>query len=115
MLQATHPNKILPIDFTVLELPSDGHENVLILTDIFTKYSQLIATKDQRATMVAQTLVQHWFHRFGPPSVYPLRPEVKFQKHVGSTTSMALQKSKTTPYHLQGNGQCERFNHTLHD
>ena len=43
-MQATRPNEILAIDFTLLEPASDGRENVLILTDIFTKYLQAIPT-----------------------------------------------------------------------
>ena len=49
-MQATRPNEILALDFTQLEPASDGRENVLILTDIFTKYSQAISTKDVRDT-----------------------------------------------------------------
>ena len=37
-LQASQPNEILALDFTILEPASDRRENVLVLTDIFTKY-----------------------------------------------------------------------------
>ncbi|KAL2098388.1 hypothetical protein ACEWY4_007595 [Coilia grayii] len=68
-LLATQLNEILAIDFSVLEPASDGRENILILTDIFTKYSQAIPTRDQRASTVAHALVQYWFYRFGSPAL----------------------------------------------
>lgn len=51
-----------------MEPANDGRENVLILTDLFFKYTQAIPTKDQRASAVAETLMQHWFYLFGVPA-----------------------------------------------
>lgn len=31
------------------------------MTDVFSKYTQAIPTKDQRASTVAEVLVKHWF------------------------------------------------------
>lgn len=114
--QANRPNEILALDFTTLE-QRNGRENVLILTDIFTKFSQAIPIKDQKAPTVARALVQQWFHRFGPPA----RIHSDHGRNFESTLIRQLcqmygiQKSRTTPYHPQGNGQCERFNRTLHN
>ena len=30
--------EVLAVDFTVLEPATDGHENVLVMTDVFTKF-----------------------------------------------------------------------------
>lgn len=116
-LQASRPNEILAIDFTLLEPASDGRENVLVLTDVFTKYSQAIPTKDQRASTVARVLVQQWFHRFGPPARIHSDQGRNFESILIQQLCQlySIQKSRTPPYHPQGNGQCERFNRTLHD
>ncbi|CAC5383311.1 unnamed protein product [Mytilus coruscus] len=61
------PLDILAMDFTVLEKSSDGRENVLVLTDVFTKFTQAIPTRDQKATTVAKVLVKDWFLKLGIP------------------------------------------------
>lgn len=65
--QASRPHEILAVDFTVLEPASDGRENVLVLTEVFSKFTQDIPTQDQRASTVVEVLVRHWFHLFGVP------------------------------------------------
>ena len=52
-LTASQPMEVLAIDFTVLERSSSSVENVLVLTDVFTKFTQAIPTRDQKATTVA--------------------------------------------------------------
>lgn len=45
-LMASRPNKVVAIDFTVLEPSSSGMENVLVLTDISSKYTLAVHTQD---------------------------------------------------------------------
>lgn len=108
----------MAIDFTVIEPANDGRENVLILTDIFSKYTQAIPTKDQQASTAAETLVRHWFYLFGVPArIHSDQGKKNFESKLIQELCKVcgIQKSRTTPYHPQGNGQCEHFNRTLHD
>lgn len=116
-LLASRPNQILAMDFTYLEPSADGRENVLILTDVFSKYTQAIATRDQKSTTVARVLVHEWFYRFGVPVRIHSDQGRSFEGAVIQQLCQlyGVEKTRTTPYHPQGNGQCERFNRTLHD
>ncbi len=58
---ASRPLEVVAVDFTVLEPSSDGHENVLIVTDVFTKFTQVFPTRDQRADTTAKILLREWF------------------------------------------------------
>ena len=66
-LLARRPLKILATDFTKMETASDGKQDVLILTDVFTKFSLAIPTSNQEVVTIAKVLVRDWFQRYGVP------------------------------------------------
>lgn len=115
-LLANQPLQIIAIDFTVLE-PSKGKENVLVMTDVFTKFTQAVTTSDQKASTVALCLIQQWFHHYGVPDRIHSDQRRNFESDiiVHFCKIYDIQKSKTTAYHPEGNGQTERLNRTLHN
>ena len=66
-LLATKPLEILAMDFTVLEPATDRRENVLVMTDVFPKFTYAIPTRDQKATTTAKVLVKEWFFKYRIP------------------------------------------------
>ncbi len=105
-LLASRPNEVLAIDFTVLEPSRSGIENIMVMTDVFSKYTWGVATRDQRAETVAQVLVSEWFCRLGVPSRIHSYQGRNFEAVVIQQLChlYGVEKSRTTPYHPAEHG-----------
>lgn len=98
--------EILALDFTVLEPSNSGLEDVLVMTDIFTKYTLAVPTRNQRAETVAEVLVVEWFSKFGVPGRIHSDQGRNFESALIQQLCHlhGIEKSRTTPYHPAGNG-----------
>ena len=62
---ATHPLELVHLDYLCLELGKGLKENVLVITDHFTRYAQAYATRTQTAQMTAKTLWDKFIVHYG--------------------------------------------------
>ena len=67
-LVANNPLDLLCIYFLKVDPSRDGKENILVLTDAFTKFSQAFITNNQKALTVTKILVEKWFFVYSIPA-----------------------------------------------
>ena len=111
----TQPLELVHMDYLSLE-PSKGNiENVLVITDHFTRYALAYPSKTQTAQATARILWDNFICHYGFPERFISDQGRNFESDlIKKLCKIAgVKKVHTTPYHPQGNGQCERFNSTL--
>ena len=108
---------LLCLDFTKINPSRTGKENVLVMTDAFSKFSVAVMTPNQRTLTVAKVLVDKWFHMYGIPSHIHSDQGRSFDNDIIHSLCKlyGVKQSLMYPYNIWGNAQCERFNHTLFD
>ena len=107
--------ELVHMDYLSLE-PSKGNiENVLVITDHFTRYALAYPSKTQTAQATARILWDNFICHYGFPEKFISDQGRNFESDlIKELCKIAgVKKVHTTPYHPQGNGQCERFNSTL--
>ena len=67
-LEANNPLDLVCLDFIKIDLSKSGKENVLVITDAFSKFSLAVCTLNQMAKTVAKVLMEKWFHVYSIPS-----------------------------------------------
>lgn len=109
------PMELICMDFLVLEKCKGGIENVLVVTDHFSRFAQAYPTKDQKAVTVAKVLWRNFFCRFGFPAKLHADQGRNFESSVVKELCKltGITRTHTSPYHPQGNGLTETFNRTL--
>ena len=112
---AFRPLELVAIDFVKIDKGRGGFEDVLVITDAYTKCSQAIPCKDQLAVTVVCKLRDHWFTKFGIPNRLHSDQGRNFEGEVirELCALYGIKKTRSTPYHPKGNAQAERFNRTL--
>ena len=108
-LSAKQPPELLCIDFTKADPSKGGKENILVLMDAFSKFSQAFVTNDQKALTVAKILVDKWFNVYGIQSQIHSDLGRSFANEIISNLCKmyGIRQSTTTPYNPHGNSHCE--------
>jgi hypothetical protein len=94
---------------------SKGHQFVLVATDYFTKWTEVVALKNMRHKEVIEFITEHIIHRFDIPQTLTTDQGTSFMaKEVREFAELyRIKLLNSSPYYAQANGQAESSNRTL--
>ena len=114
---ATAPFEVIGMDFLGPIKPEslNGNKYVLVMTDAFSKWTEVVALSNQTAETTCRALMDKIVLYHGPPKVIITDRGSNFTSRLFNNLCQELKtKHKTTTaYHPQSNGMTERFNKTM--
>ena len=114
-IETSYPFEVVAIDFIDLDPCKGGYQKVLVVTDLFTKFVQMYATKTKSSKAAATKLFNEFILLYGFPKRIMHDKGAEFNSGLFSELHRltGIESSNTTPYHPMANGQCERMNRCL--
>ena len=94
---------------------SKGHRFVLVVTNYFTKWTEVVPLKNMTHREVIEFITEHIIHRFGIPQTLTTDQGSSFiTKEVRDfAESYKIKILNSSPYYAQANGQAESSNNFL--
>jgi hypothetical protein len=92
-----------------------GHQFVLVATDYFTKWTEVVPLKNMTHKEVIEFVTEHIIHRFDIPHTLTIDQGTSFMsKEVRKFAELYMIKLlNSSPYYAQANGQAKPNNKTL--
>ena len=98
-----------------LPLTTQGNRYVLVVTDLFSKWTEAFPLKTTDSETLARVLIDEVIFRYGIPSSLHSDQGANLTSNLISSLcwNLGITQTRTSAYHPQGNAQVERFNRTL--
>ena len=114
-IPVSRPFQILGIDVMDLPPTERGNKHVVVIQDLFTKWTMVYAVPDQKTTRIARLIVEEVFPVFGVPECLLSDRGTNLLSNlmIDLCKMLGVTKLNTTSYHPQCDGAVERFNRTL--
>lgn len=110
--------KFWSIDFQgPLPTTTNGNRFLIVANDYGSKWDEAEQTKDQTAITTANFLLKNIILRHGPPDVIHTDQGANFESKLVNELCRLynIKKSRSAPYHPEGNGAVERENRSIKD
>jgi len=108
-------NQIIASDFAgPFNKSRRGNVYIQIITDLFSKYTLIVAQPNKEAATAAKCIVEKWCCVFGTPLACLTDQGREYQSKLWDALCELwdIERLKTTPYHPEADGQSEKRVHT---
>lgn len=116
LAQPSNPNHRIHIDlFGPLITSERNKKYVMVITDAFTKYVELVAIENKEAKTVADAIYVTWITRYSTPAEIVTDQGKEFCNSLTDEIfkQLGILHKTTSPYHPQTNASAEVFNRTM--